>query len=70
MNIKQKMLVLFYGHYSRFSLFFKWDFNALEYIQFACGCFIEKNINVYLFYKHSNVSTSINMDIVCFKLSF
>jgi hypothetical protein len=32
------MLVLFYGHYNRFSVFFKWDFNALEYIQFAYGC--------------------------------
>jgi len=29
------MLVLFYGFYSRFSLFFKWDFHVLEYIQFA-----------------------------------
>jgi hypothetical protein len=36
------MLVLFYGHYNRFSLFFKWDFNALEYILFSYVCSYKK----------------------------
>jgi hypothetical protein len=32
--------------------------------------YIKENINVYPFYKHSNVPTFVNMDIACFKLSF
>jgi hypothetical protein len=64
------MLVLFYGCYSRFSLFFKWDFNALEYIQFAYGHSLRKILMFFLLYKHSNVLTFINMDIAYFKLSF
>ncbi len=41
--------MLFYGHYSRFSLFFKWDFNAMEYIQFSCGRSLKKLLMFILF---------------------
>jgi hypothetical protein len=43
------MLVLFYGHYNKFTLFFKWDFNVLKYIQFAYGCSLRKILMFILF---------------------
>jgi len=51
------MLLIFHVFKSRFSIFFKWEFNVLRNLMCVCG-FIEKNIDVYPFYKHSKVSTN------------
>jgi len=52
-----EMLLIFHVFKSRFSFFFKWEFNVLRNSRCVCG-FIEKNIDVYPFYKHSKVSTN------------
>jgi hypothetical protein len=43
------VLVLFYGHYIKFSLFCRWYFNVLEYIQFAYVCSLKK-ILIFIFF--------------------
>jgi hypothetical protein len=63
------MLVLFYGHYSRFSFFLKWDFNVLEYIQFACVHSLRKLLMFILFINIPMCQPFVNMDIACFKMS-
>jgi hypothetical protein len=64
------MLVLFYGLYSWFSLFFKWDFNVLEYIQFSCVHSLRKILMFILFINIPMCQPFVNMDISCFKMSF
>jgi len=51
-------------------VFFSSGISMLWNYSICLWAFIEENINVYPLYKHSNVLTSINMDIACFKLSF
>ncbi len=49
--------------------FFKWDFNVLEYIQFA---YVQlKKISMFiLFINIPMCRPFVNMDITCFKMSF
>jgi hypothetical protein len=63
------MLVFFYGLYNGFSLFSKWDFNVLEYIQFACVCSLRKILIYILFINIIMCRPFINMDIACFEMS-
>ncbi len=64
------MLVLFYGHYSRFSLFFKWYFYVLEYIQLTYVCSLRKILMFIFFINIPTCQPSVNMDIAGFKMSF
>jgi hypothetical protein len=52
-----EMLLTFHVFKSRLNFFFKWEFNVLRNSMCLCG-FIEKNIDVYPFNKHSKVSTN------------
>jgi hypothetical protein len=65
------MLVLFYGHYNRSSLFFKWDFNAIEYIQISCVHSLRKILMFILFINIPKfVKTFCQHGDSLFKLSF
>jgi hypothetical protein len=64
-----KMLVIFYGFKSRFSFFFKWDFNVLEYIQCAYVQSLKKILMFILFVNILMCRPFDNMDIACFKMS-
>jgi hypothetical protein len=64
------MLVLLYGFYIGLVFFFKWDFNVLEYIQFAYVRSLKKILMFILFINISMCQPFVNMDIACFKMSF
>jgi hypothetical protein len=51
------MLLTFHVFKSRLNFFFKWEFNVIRNSMCLCG-FIEKNIDVHPFNKHSKVSTN------------
>jgi hypothetical protein len=50
--------------------FFKWDFNVLEYIQFACVCSLRKILIFILFMNIPMCQPFVNMDTTCFKMLF
>jgi hypothetical protein len=51
------MLALFYGLYNMFSFFSQMGFLCCNIYSICLFAFIDKNINVYPLYKHSNVPT-------------
>ncbi len=51
-------------------LFFKWDFNVLEYIQLSYVCSMRKILMFIFFINNPMYLPFVNMDIACFKLSF
>jgi hypothetical protein len=64
-----KILMIIYDFKSRFSLFFKWDFNVLEYIQCAYVHSLKKILMFILFMNILMCQPVVNMDITCFKMS-